>query len=135
MNIFKRPYKVRRYGKTSWEDGVASAGYEDVQLMLDVQAKTRRNQDDPAGQTTTGTLTDDASGRSTTGILTVYSDVQLFPTEPDKQMTGDRLLYMGQWYACKSSIYWGNTILSHWISEFEAVDGENERGKRADDGS
>lgn len=33
MNIFKRPYKVRRYGKTSWEDGVASAGYEDVQLM------------------------------------------------------------------------------------------------------
>ena len=35
----------------------------------------------------------------------------------------------------KSSIYWGNTILSHWISEFEAVDGENERGKRDDDGS
>ena len=40
MNIFKRSYKVRRYGKTSWEDGVASAGYEDVQLMLDVQAET-----------------------------------------------------------------------------------------------
>lgn len=54
MNIFKRSYKVRRYGRTSWEDGVASAGYEDVQLMLDVQAKTRRNQDDPAGRTTTG---------------------------------------------------------------------------------
>ena len=64
MNIFKRPYKVRRYGKTSWEDGVASAGYEDVRLMLDVQAKTRRNQDDPAGRTTTGTLT-------------VYSDMVL----------------------------------------------------------
>ena len=41
-------------------------------------------------------------------------------------MTGDRLLYMGQWYACKSSIYWGNTILKHWISEFEAVEGEKE---------
>ena len=56
MNIFKRSYKVRRYGRTSWEDGVASAGYEDVQLMLDVQAKTRRNQDDPAGRTYTCSL-------------------------------------------------------------------------------
>ena len=45
------------------------------------------------------------------------------------------MFYMGKWYVCKSSIYWGNTILSHWISEFEAVDGENERGKRDDDGS
>ena len=122
MNIFKRSYKVRRYGRTSWEDGVASAGYEDVQLMLDVQAKTRRNQDDPAGRTTTGTLT-------------VYSDTELHPAEFDDQTDGDRLFYMGKWYVCKSSIYWGNTILSHWISEFEAVDGENERGKRDDDGS
>ena len=122
MNIFKRSYKVRRYGRTSWEDGVASAGYEDVQLMLDVQAKTRRNQDDPAGRTTTGTLT-------------VYSDTELHPAESDDQTDGDRLFYMGKWYVCKSSIYWRNTILSHWISEFEAVDGENERGKRDDDGS
>ena len=116
MNIFKRSYKVRRYGRTSWEDGVASAGYEDVQLMLDVQAKTRRNQDDPAGRTTAGTLT-------------VYSDMELHPAESDDQTDGDRLFYMGKWYVCKSSIYWGNTILSHWISEFEAVDGENERGR------
>ena len=107
MNIFKRSYKVRRYGRTSWEDGVASAGYEDVQLMLDVQA----------------------------GTLTVYSDMELHPAESDDQTDGDRLFYMGKWYVCKSSVYWGNTILSHWISEFEEVDGENERGKRDDDGS
>ena len=48
-------------------------------------------------------------------------------------MTGDRLLYMGQWYTCKSSIYWGNTILKHWISEFEAVEGE--KGENANDTS
>lgn len=50
--------------------------------MLDVQAKTRRNQDDPAGQTTTGTLT-------------VYSDMELHPAESDDQTDGDRLFYMG----------------------------------------
>lgn len=111
MNIFKQAYTVRRYNGTSWENGTAETTYTDVQLPLDVQAKTRRNQDD-------------SSGRSTTGALTVYSDVQLFPTEPDDQTTGDRLFYMGKWYACKSSVYWGNTILKHWISEFEAVDGE-----------
>ena len=120
MNIFKQMYTVRRYKGTRWDSGTAETPYSEMQLPLDVQAKTRRNQDD-------------ASGRSTTGILTVYSDVQLFPTEPDKQMTGDRLLYMGQWYACKSSIYWGNTILKHWISEFEAVEGE--KGENANDTS
>ena len=100
MNIFKQMYTVRRYKGTSWDSGTAETTYSDMQLPLDVQAKTSRNQDD-------------ASGRSTNGVLTVYT-------------TGDRLLYMGQWYACKSSIYWGNTILKHWISEFEAVDGEKE---------
>lgn len=120
MNIFKQMYTVRRYKGTSWDSGTAETTYSDMQLPLDVQAKTRRNQDD-------------ASGRSTTGVLTVYSDVQLLPTEPDKQTTGDRLLYMGQWYACKSSIYWGNTILKHWISEFEAVEGE--KGEIANDTS
>ena len=92
MNIFKQMYTVRRYKGTSWGHGTSETAYTDVQLPLDVQAKTRRNQDD-------------SSGRST---------------------TGDRLFYMGKWYACKSSIYWGNTILKHWISEFEAVDGEKE---------
>lgn len=113
MNIFKQMYTVRRYKGTSWGHGTSETAYTDVQLPLDVQAKTRRNQDD-------------SSGRSTMGVLTVYSDVQLLPTEPDDQTTGDRLFYMGKWYACKSSIYWGNTILKHWISEFEAVDGEKE---------
>ena len=108
MNIFKQMYTVRRYKGTSWDSGTAETTYSDMQLPLDVQAKTRRNQDD-------------ASGRSTNGVLTVYSDVQLFPTEPDKQMT------------CKSSIYWGNTILKHWISEFEAVEGE--KGENANDTS
>ena len=107
MNIFKQMYTVRRYKGTSWGHGTSETAYTDV------QAKTRRNQDD-------------SSGRSTMGVLTVYSDVQLLPTEPDDQTTGDRLFYMGKWYACKSSIYWGNTILKHWISEFEAVDGEKE---------
>lgn len=120
MNIFKQMYTVRRYKGTSWDSGTSETTYSDMQLPLDVQAKTRRNQDD-------------ASGRSTTGVLTVYSDVQLLPTEPDKQTTGDRLLYTGQWYACKSSIYWGNTILKHWISEFEAVEGE--KGENANDTS
>ena len=87
MNIFKQMYTVRRYKGTSWDSGTSETTYSDMQLPLDVQAKTRRNQDD-------------ASGRSTTGVL---------------------------------SIYWGNTILKHWISEFEAVEGE--KGENANDTS
>ena len=46
MNIFKQMYTVRRYKGTSWDSGTAETTYSDMQLPLDVQAKTRRNQDD-----------------------------------------------------------------------------------------
>lgn len=113
MNIFKQKYTVRRYGKTERENGVLSSPYTDLQLMLDVQARTRTNQND-------------MGGRYITGSLTVYSDVELLPAEPSAQQAGDRLLYMGKWYVCKSAVYWGNTILKHWIGEFEAVEGEED---------
>ena len=81
--------------------------------MLDVQAKTRTNGDAVEGQ-------------SMQAKLTVYSDVELFPAEPGQQSSGDRLFYMGHWYVCKSAVYWGNTMLKHWIAEFEGVEGEGE---------
>ena len=43
MNIFKQMYTVRRYKGTSWDSGTAETTYSDMQLPLDVQAKTRRN--------------------------------------------------------------------------------------------
>lgn len=119
MVFFRKPYKVRRYGKTSWDKGYASAPYDDVTLQLDVQGTTRTNQDDPAG-------------RYSTGSLTIYSDEALHPSEPDKQDTGDRIEVMGRWYVCRSSVYWGNTFLKHWVSQFEAVDGEPNGGDEND---
>ncbi len=113
MNIFKRPYTVRRYGKVDWDDENLTEEYSDMQLMLDVQAKTRTNGDALEGQ-------------SVQAKLTVYSDVELFPAEPGQQSSGDRLFYMGHWYICKSAVYWGNTMLKHWIAEFEGVEGEGE---------
>lgn len=111
MRIFKRPYTVRRYQKTSWENGSPSAPYTDLKIMLDVQDNRRTNQGD-------------RGGRFIAGSLTVYSDVQIFAAEPDRQIDGDRLLYMGRWYVCKEAVYWGNTILKHWVCAFEAADAE-----------
>lgn len=68
MNIFKRPYTVRRYGKVDWNDENLTEEYSDMQLMLDVQAKTRTNEDAMGGQ-------------GVQAKLTVYSDVELFPAE------------------------------------------------------
>lgn len=111
MKIFKRPYTVRRYQKTSWEKGVPSAPYTDLKIDLDVQENRRANQRDRGGS-------------SVVGSLTVYSDVEICAAEPERQIDGDRLLYMGHWYICKESVYWGNTILKHWVCSFEAADGE-----------
>ena len=104
MKIFKHPYKVRRYGKTGWENGCPSAPYSDVTLNLDVQGVTR-------------TAQDDTSGKNIAGSLTVYSNEELHPAEPDNTNSGDR----------------GNTILKHWVSQFDAVEGEKGDDAENDD--
>lgn len=120
MVFFKKPYKVRRYEKTEWNNGSSSALYADETLQLDIQGVTRSNQYD-------------SSGKSTTGSLTVYSDEELHPAEPDRQHSGDRIFVLGRWYVCTQSVYWGNTILKHWVSQFEAVDGEKDEDMSDDD--
>ena len=120
MKIFKHPYTVRRYGKTSWENGCPSAPYSDVTLNLDVQGVTR-------------TAQDDTSGKNIAGSLTVYSNEELHPAEPDNMNSGDRLFFGGHWYVCRQSVYWGNTILKHWVSQFDAVEGEKGDDAENDD--
>ena len=120
MKIFKHPYKVRRYGKTGWENGCPSAPYSDVTLNLDVQGVTR-------------TAQDDTSGKNIAGSLTVYSNEELHPAEPDNTNSGDRLFFGGRWYVCRQSVYWGNTILRHWVSQFDAVEGETGDDAENDD--
>ena len=119
MKIFKKPYTVRRYQKPSWEGGLPGVPYRDITLNLDVQDNRRKNQGD-------------RGGRSTSGSLTVYSNIQLFPAEPSKQIDADRLLFMGRWYVCTEAVYWGNTILAHWTCTFEAVEGEEPEEEEGD---
>lgn len=121
MKIFKKPYTVRRYQKTSWKNGNPSAPYTDMTIYLDVQDNRRTNQGD-------------RGGGSVVGSLTAYSDVEIRAADPDRQIDGDRLFYMGRWYSCKETVYWGNTNLKHWVCSFEAVDGE-EGGDSGSDGS
>lgn len=120
MVFFKKPYLVRRYGKTSWENGAPTASYTDSKLYLDVQGVTR-------------TAQDDTSGKNIAGSLTVYSNEELHPAEPDNMNSGDRLFFGGHWYVCRQSVYWGNTILKHWVSQFDAVEGEKGDDAENDD--
>lgn len=47
--------------------------------------------------------------------------------------SGDRLFFGGHWYVCRQSVYWGNTILKHWVSQFDAVEGEKGDDAENDD--
>lgn len=119
MVFFKKPYTVRSYGKTSWANGSPTSSYIDRTVSLDVQGITRTNQDEQ-------------SGRMTTGSLTVYSDEELHPAEADKKYSGDRIFVLDRWYVCRQSVRWFNTILAHWVSQFEAVEGEESDGESND---
>ena len=108
MPFFGSSYTLRRYGKDKIIDGYPTAGYEDIQVILDVQ-----------------TLSDDevieAGGSRDEEMLKTFGD---FPVRTSKQedcVRSDQLLYDGRWFECMSSRLSRNTILKHWTSTFKLI--------------
>lgn len=111
MNVFKKPYTIRRYGKKTWENGLPRSNYKDYTVYLDIQ---------PQGDGTTR----NGDGHWVTRNVKAYSDVPLVVADPDNGIDGDRVLINGRWYECVGCEYWGNTILTHYECSLTAVEEE-----------
>lgn len=103
--FFKKPYKVKRFGKERIVNGYATAGYADIEpVLLDVQEQSY------------STVHEDHGKRSPKTLM-VFGQFHFVAAE-SPNIKGDLLLYKDQWYECKSCVQNSNTILKHYESTF-----------------
>ena len=106
LNIFRRPYTVRRHGAQTVKRGYASAPYTDVTTRLDVQPQAPDSFD--------GREEGDVSVKS----LKAWGNHRLTAADELAGIPGDCLFYQGAWYECKSCVNWSHTPLAHYQSDF-----------------
>lgn len=103
--MFKKPYKVMRFGKEVIVKGCATAGYAEINpVSLDVQEQDY-------------SMVADNHGKRSPKTLKVFGQFKFVAAEsPD--IKGDLLFYKDQWYECKSCVEHHNTVLKHYESSF-----------------
>lgn len=109
LGIFRRSFKIRRFGKEEIIDGYGHTSYEDTMEPLNVQ---------PLSADEIQALPE---GERRTKRLKAYGDYTFATADQSTGRRGDWLLYNGHWYECVSSLGWDHTILSHCKSEFVEV--------------
>lgn len=112
MNLLKRPYLLRRYGKPRNIRGYMSIPYEDMTLPMDVQ-------------TMSDEVRTTADGSDSMQRLKVFCDYQILTESQHTQQKADRLWFQDKWFDCQSSRLSDNTPLRHWTATFvECLDQE-----------
>lgn len=108
MVFFRNSYVLRHFADTENVRGREKYCYDESIVQADIQTSTRNN-------------TMDTEGANLTSRIKVWTDEQLTPTDEDSGQLGDWIYYSGRWFQCISSLLAGNTLISHWVSEFDLV--------------
>lgn len=111
MKIFKKPYRIRRYSKKTWEGGVSTSPYKESVAYLDIQPQD-------------GSVSVNSDGHWVVRKLKAYSDMELLVSDPEKQVDADRVLVNGTWYECIQCLHWDNTVLRNYQVILSAIDME-----------
>ena len=114
MNIWKKDYVMRRYGKQKNRKGYAASSFTDTTVQLNVQTITE----------TQSSVTVD--GKRSVKRIKAYGSFPFRVEDVQSGIRADRLFFAGAWYECESCVFWEHTPLSHYRSQFvrvsEAVD-------------
>lgn len=107
LDIFKKPYTLRTFEKTKFEDGYPKAKYSDRTVMLNVQPMTATE------------LIALPEGIRRDKNIKAIGKVGIKTADDAAGTLADRILYRGQWYECTGADVWGNTP----VGQTEAVFG------------
>ena len=108
MDIWKKKYVLRRYGKQRSRKGYFTRGYTEFSVFLDVQTVN-----------SSATLTKE--GRRATKEIKAFGRAQLQAADVKTGVQGDRLFFDGEWYECTSCVRREHTPLAHYRSQFTLV--------------
>lgn len=107
LDIFKKPYTLRRFEKSELIRGRSYAKYIDSSVMLNVQ---------PLSSTELMALPD---GIRRSKNIKAIGKVLVRTADEKSGILADRIFYRGEWYECTGSDIWGNTP----VGQTEAVFG------------
>lgn len=107
LDIFKKPYTLRRFEKTQLVRGRFHAAYEDSTVYLNIQPLTS---DDIM------TLPE---GMRRKKNVRAIGRMPLRTADEKTGILADRIYYRGEWYECTGADIWGNTP----VGQTEAVFG------------
>lgn len=107
LDIFKKPYTLRSFGKTEYIGGYPRAEYSDRIVKLNVQPLTSTE------------LVALPEGIRREKNIKAIGKVDIRTADDAAGTLADRLLYRGQWYECTGADVWGNTP----VGQTEAVFG------------
>ena len=107
MILFPKQHTIRRF-ETVLERGASVSTYRDITVLADVQ----RNG--------SGTTTQNEGNRKTQK-LKAWSNEPFQVDDQNAGQTGDWILKDGFWYRCISCQRSNNTLLDHYVSEFELI--------------
>lgn len=107
LDIFKKPYTLRRFEKTQIIRGRSHAAYTDSTVSLNVQPLT----------------SDDVmmlpEGMRRKKNVKAIGRIALRTADEKTGILADRIYYHGEWYECTGADIWGNTP----VGQTEAVFG------------
>ena len=107
LDIFKKPYTLRRFEKSELVKGRSHSKYSDSTVMLSVQ---------PLSSTELMALPD---GIRRSKNIKAIGKVMIRTADEKTGILADRICYRGEWYECTGSDIWGNTP----VGQTEAVFG------------
>ncbi len=114
MRLFRKNYFIRRFTEQDLVNGLPCFNYQDFQTKLDVQPFNYYEK-------RAGMLKNEISGQRSIRYLKAYGQTELRQADQKNGLAGDWLFYRGNWYECKSAVYWNNTPLKHYRTEWVIV--------------
>lgn len=109
LNIFKKPYTLRRFEKTEIVKGYAHAKYSDSTVMLNVQPLTSEE------------LVALPEGIKRKKNIKAIGRADIRTADERTGILSDRLYYQSEWYECTGSGVWGNTPVGQNESVFGLI--------------
>lgn len=106
--IFRKDYRVRRYGPQTFVNGYATQSYEETTANLDVQPDSDSVQAPD-------------EGANAVMRISAWGNYPFTAANQDAGVKGDRLLWHNHWYECTSCVNWDGTPLYHYKSTFTYV--------------
>lgn len=108
MTFFKRKVKIRRHSDTSVINGYHTAAWSEFYADVNVQESNNN-------------MRPNEEGKSDSMSITTYSDCEFKIADNLNQANADMLEYNSNWYECVSCVFYDNTILKHYTSQWNRL--------------